>query len=134
MNELTHAESTTGRYINWYSGRAMDIRMRFRVRVADLLEQRGLKQKALSADKSEGWISNIMTGRRGVRLQDLESIAGVLGVPPSELIRAPEDTMIELTATEGRIVEAFRRLSPTEQQALLTVATLRYRKVGRPAK
>jgi len=112
----------------------MDIRMRFRVRVADLLEQRGLKQKSLVADKTEGWISNIMTGRRGVRLEDLDTIAGVLNVPPAELIRDPHNQTFELTPNEIRLVEAFRRLSPTEQQALLTLATLRYRKVGRPAK
>lgn len=111
--------------------------MRFRVRVADLLEQRGLKQKALIGENTEGWISNIMTGRRGVRLEDLETIAGVLGIPPAELIRDPENSTLELTPTEVRLVQAFRALSGHEQHAVLTIATLRQRKAratgGRPS-
>lgn len=112
----------------------MNILMRFRVRVADLLEQRGLKQKELRGDHTEGWISNIMTARRGVGLEDLESIANILNIPPAELIRDPMNTTLELTPNEIRLVQAFRALSGHEQNAVLTMATLRQRsgKAGRP--
>lgn len=135
MSQLALPESLTVSYKACYSAGGMDIRMRFRVRVADLLEQRGLKQKALRADNSEGWISNIMTGRRGIRLEDLETIAGILNTPPAELIRDPANAILELTPLEVRLVEAFRVLSGHEQAALLTIATLRQRKArqaGRP--
>jgi transcriptional regulator with XRE-family HTH domain len=133
VSDLACIEAFTLRYSE---NDSMNIRMRFRVRVADLLERRGLKQKTLIGDNTEGWISNIMTGRRGVRLEDLEAIANILNVPPSELIRAPTDVTLELTPQEVRLVEAFRVLSGVEQHALLMVATLRQRsgKAGRPTR
>lgn len=106
---------------------------RFRLRVISLLEDRKQTQKSLRGDKTEGWISNIMLGRRGIKIQDAEEIADILNVPLAELIRRPEDQVYELSPTETRLIEAFRRMSLTEQHALLTMATLRYRKVGRPA-
>jgi transcriptional regulator with XRE-family HTH domain len=111
----------------------MTIVERFRLRVIGLLEDRGLTQKAIRGSKTEGWVSNIITGRRGIRLNDVEQIADALNVPVAELMRRPEDHVYDLSQTESRLIEAFRKLSHHEQQALLTMATLRFRRVGRPS-
>lgn len=110
----------------------MTIVERFRLRVIALLEDRGLTQKSIRGTKTEGWVSNIITGRRGIRLIDVEEVANALNVPVAELMRRPEDRCYDLSSTEARLIEAFRRLSHVEQQALLTVATLRFRHIGRP--
>lgn len=115
-------------------GTSMTVVERFRLRVISLLEDRGLKQNMIRGSKTEGWVSNILTGRRGIRLNDVEEIASALNVPVAELVRRPDDRTYDLTATEARLIEAFRRLSQTEQHALLTLATLRFRHVGRPTR
>lgn len=107
---------------------------RFVLRVTGLLADRKQTQKSLRGEYSEGWISNIVKLRRALKLDDAEDIAEALGVPLSELIRRPDDRTYELNGTEARLLDAFRRMSPTEQQSLITIATLRYRKVGRPHK
>jgi transcriptional regulator with XRE-family HTH domain len=106
---------------------------RFRMRVLDLLEDRGINQKALRGEFTEGWISNKLQGRRKLYFSDVEQIADALNVPMSELVRHPEDRTYDLSATEARLIEAFRKLSQNEQQALLTLATSRFRAVGRPS-
>lgn len=105
---------------------------RFRLRVLDLLEDRGLFQKDLKGPFSAGWISNKLKGSRGLYFRDVTQIAEALNVPVSELVRHPDDKTYDLSALEARLIEAFRKLSITEQQALLTMATLRHRGPGRP--
>lgn len=107
---------------------------RFVLRVTGLLEDRKQPQKSLRGEKTEGWISNIVKLRRALKLNDADEIAEALGVPLSELVRRPEDRTYELSGNEARLLDAYRRMSPVEQQALITIATLRYRKVGRPKK
>jgi hypothetical protein len=107
---------------------------RFLLRVNGLLQDRRQTQKSLRGDKTEGWISNIMRERRALKLNDADELAETLGVPLAELVRRPDDRTYELTGTEARVIEAFRRLSPTEQQAAIALLTLRQRKVGRPPK
>jgi transcriptional regulator with XRE-family HTH domain len=105
----------------------MTLAQRFRLRVAEILEGKGLHQKDLAAEGKDSWVSNKLAGRRGITLQDVEQIAGALNVPPAELVRSPADRVYELRAVEAEIVEAFRKLSDGEQRALLTIATLRLR-------
>src|SRR3977135_4227089 len=104
---------------------------RFRVRVMGLIEDRGLNQKDLKGSKTEGWISNIVTGRRGIKLNDVEGIAEALNVPVAELVRKPEDRVYDLSATEARLIEAFRKIPAQEQQAILILSTARFRQDGR---
>lgn len=100
---------------------------RFRLRVISLLEEKGWTQKSLKGDSSEGWISNVITGRRNLKLDDAEKIAARLQRPLAELLRRPDDHVYELDNLEARLVEAFRAMNETEQQAFITIATLRQR-------
>jgi len=100
---------------------------RFRLRVIEVLEQRGLTQKSLKGDRTEGWIANIIAGRRNLRLDDAERIADALQMPLSELVRRPDDRTYELDNLESLLVETFRQFSVEEQKALLTVITVRHR-------
>lgn len=130
-NATLHAE--------WYSGgivASLTARERFRLRVISLLEQRGLTQKALKGERSEGWISNIIAGRRNLKLDDAQQIADALQTPLAELLTRPDDQLYELDNLESLLIESFRQLAPDEQKALLTITTLRHRQApyasGRP--
>jgi hypothetical protein len=107
---------------------------RFVLRVTGLLAERRQTQKSLRGDKSEGWISNIVKLRRALKLDDADEIANALEVPLSELVRRPEDVTYQLSGPEARLLDAYRQLAQAEQQSILTLATLRSRRVGRPVK
>lgn len=109
------------------AARILRLTERFRLRVIGLLEEKGLHQKDLRGSKTEGWVSNIITGRRGIKLDDVEGIAEALNVPVAELVRRGDDRVYDLSGTEARLIDAFRQLSFNEQTSLLTLATLRLR-------
>lgn len=100
---------------------------RFRLRVIEVLDARGLTQKSIRGTKTEGWIANIIAGRRNLRLDDAEAIADALQMPLSELVRRADDRTYELDNLESLLVETFRQFHPDEQKALLTIVTLRQR-------
>lgn len=112
----------------------MNATKRFVLRVTELLAERKQTQKSLRGENSEAWISNIVKLRRALKLDDADDIATALDVPLSELVRRPEDVTYELDGTEARLLDAYRQLAPVEQQALITLATLRTRRIGRPSK
>lgn len=93
------------------------------MRVADLLEARGLTQKRLAelVGKPQPTISRLLSGHRGIRVNDLDAVAQVLLVPVAELLRAPDDPIYELNPREGDLIRRFRALSPAGQDALLTL-------------
>ena len=105
---------------------------RFILRVQEYIDK-GVRQKDLKGPNSEGWISNILKARRGLSLNDAEMIAEALKVPLAELLRRPDDAIYELDNLEGRLIEAYRALARPEQEALLTLATLRQRQGTAPA-
>lgn len=105
---------------------------RFILRVQEVLDSGEFKQKDLSVGNSEGWISNILKARRGLRLNDAAEIAAAMGRPLSELVRETENTLYELDNLEARAIEAFRQLSKAEQEAFVTIVTLRHRPGATP--
>lgn len=105
----------------------MTARERFLLRVHSVREQRNLHQKDLKGSNSEQWISNKLRGLRDLSLNEAEEIADALQVPLAELLRRPDDLVYELDNLEGRLIDAFRQLNAAEQDALLTLSTLRLR-------
>jgi transcriptional regulator with XRE-family HTH domain len=100
---------------------------RFRLRVLSILDDRDIAQKTLRGANSESWISNKLRGTRGLALNDAEEIAAALQVPIAELLRRPDDQLYELDNAEVRVVDAFRQLAAHEQDAVVTLLTLRQR-------
>lgn len=115
----------------------------FWIRVQDALRDRKESGREKVRDQdladatgntSKSWAGNMRALRREITLNDAAAIAERLEMPLSELVRRPDDVTYELTGLEARVIEAYRTLQPSEREALLTLATLRYRKVGRPKK
>lgn len=110
---------------------AMNALQRVVQRIGDALDdptEQGKKRKQLEfakqANKSAGWISNILAERRGVRLKDLDAIAEVLGVPPGELVREFDDALVETTPLERRFLDRIRQLRPEDRRAYMTTLTV----------
>lgn len=56
------------------------------------------------------WVSNLLTGRFGLSLDELDAAARAVGVPPSELVRDYDEEARVLTPSESRILRALRQL------------------------
>jgi transcriptional regulator with XRE-family HTH domain len=109
----------------------MDAMERLRRRLRELLDERTpggkIRQKKLcqflegrgEKGKSEAWLSNILQGRRGIRLADLDGIAEFFNLPPGELIRHEGDELVEVTPMELAILRKFRRLDGEDLRAQL---------------
>jgi len=116
----------------------MDAMERLRRRLRVLLDERlpggKIRQKRLCAflqgrgdkSKSEAWLSNILKGRRGVRLKDLDGIADFFAMPPGELIRNEGDALWELTPLEMAVIKRWRRLDYDDKRSMLTFMELRH--------
>lgn len=100
-----------------------DAPTRVRQRIARLLDDRGLTQRALARALEHGdqWASNLLSGRQQLAWEDVDKVAKFLRVPPSELVRVSDDAW-ELTPTEMRVVRALRMLPPTIRDHLVTLA------------
>ncbi len=73
------------------------------------------REFASRVGKSQPWLQQIVAGRNKVRLDDLDRVAGALGVPPAELIREPENELVEVIPDELRLLRLFRAM-PREQR------------------
>lgn len=108
----------------------MDAMQRLRRRLAVLLDDRTpggrLRQKTLARylNKSEAWLSNILAGRKGLRLVDLDQLAEFFALPPAELIRRESDNLVEVTPTELALLRKFRRMDEAMRNAILKIAGL----------
>lgn len=106
---------------------AMD---RLRRRIQELLDLRThtgkLRQKRLAEhlNKSEAWLSNILEGRRGLRLNDLDEVAEFFRVPPSELVRTYDTELEEVTPSERTLLRRLRRAKPEDRDAIFRFAGL----------
>lgn len=107
-----------------------DAMERLRRRLAILIDERSnasrFRQKALARhlNKTEAWLTNVLNGRRGLRLVDLDTIADFFHVPPSELIRAGDDPLVEVSPSELALLKKMRRSSPSFREAVWTLAGL----------
>ena len=100
-----------------------DAATRVRQRIARLLDERGVTQRAFAKAIGHGdqWASNLLSGRSQLTWDDLDKVAKFLNVPPSEIVRVSEDPW-ELTPTEMRVVRALRMLPPLVRDHLVTLA------------
>lgn len=120
----------TGSRLRGYLWAYMDALERFRTRLRAYLDDRTssrkLRQKALAQHlkKSEAWLSNVLDGKRGFRLVDLDLVADFFRVPPSELIRENNTELVEVTPTERTLLRTFRRADSNLRNSILTLAGL----------
>ena len=100
-----------------------DAATRIRQRIARLLDERGLTQRAMAHAIGHGdqWASNLLTGRQQLAWEDVDKIADFLRVPPGELVRVSDEAW-ELTPTEMRTVRALRMLPPAVRDHLVMLA------------
>lgn len=108
----------------------MDAMERLRRRLALLLDDRTptgkIRQKHLARHlgKSEAWLANILSGKRGLRLVDLDPIAEFFHVPPSELVRERDAELIEVTPSELALLRKARRATEKDREAIFTLIGL----------
>ena len=109
---------------------SMDAMERLRRRIHELLDIRThtgkLRQKRLAEHlgKSEAWLSNILEGRRGLRLTDLDHVADFFRVPPSELVRSYDTELEEVTPSERTLLRRLRRAKTEDRDAIYRFAGL----------
>lgn len=114
---------------------------RVRQRLAEWVKQTGhgaqrRLAKAVGAyfgesSRSDQWISDILSGRNDPTLHDLDAFADAMDIPPGELVRFPDKAYAELTMAELIVVEAFRAVSFTAQQHIVSVLRALIGKSGR---
>lgn len=83
----------------------------------------GLRRTKLAKDvgHTPTWLSNVMTGRRGVRVADLDKIADFFRLPVGELVRLDDDEMVEVTPTEKKLLRRFRRANQDLRHLIMSV-------------
>lgn len=101
---------------------------RCRLRLRQLLDERTpagrLRQKTFAKHMghSEAWLSNVLNGTRGLRIVDLDKVADFFRIPVSELIRETDADLMEVTATERKLIRKVRRVSEEYRVTIYTLA------------
>jgi transcriptional regulator with XRE-family HTH domain len=112
----------------------MNAMERLRGRLALLLDDRTpagkIRQKRLAdyMGKSEAWLSNVLSGKRGLRIVDLDKLSEFFHIPPSELVREGNGELVEVTPTELRLLRRLRgieRTDPELRDGILKIAGIR---------
>lgn len=70
---------------------------------------------------SPQWASGVFTGKNDLRLEHLDAVAELLGVPPGDLVRREKDLYIEVIPTEMMFLRHLRKLPDTVRHQLLHV-------------
>lgn len=91
-------------------------RARERLRLA--LDQDGWTQRELAkrVGKSQPWLQKILTGENALRLDDIDTVARALSIPPAELIRESGNELIEVSPAETQLLRSYRALAPEIRQ------------------
>jgi transcriptional regulator with XRE-family HTH domain len=95
---------------------------RVRIRVREEMQKRNLSQSDVAGlveglDQSK--VSRLLSGEQRITLDELEYLAFAISVPPSELIRdRGMEWMAEMTPTEMRILEHYRRADEELQRSI----------------
>src|SRR4051812_42466701 len=103
----------------------MDAMERCRRRLQGLLgeETSGgkLRQKTFAKymGHSEAWLTNVLSGKRGLRLVDLDRVAEFFRLPVSELVAEIDTELIEVTPTERKLIRAFRRMDQAYKDSVM---------------
>jgi transcriptional regulator with XRE-family HTH domain len=106
----------------------MDAMERCRKRITLWLDERTptgkIKQKTFARHmgKSEAWLANILSGKRGLRLLDLDAVAEFFRVPVSELVRDFDNELMEVTPSERALLKKIRRVDADCRETILRVA------------
>jgi len=87
-----------------------DVQARIRKRIQDRLQDLRMTQRELAkaTGHDDAWISGILAGRHGLHWKDFDAVAEKLRVSPSELVRADDAELRELTPTETKLLKHFQ--------------------------
>lgn len=100
----------------------MNAAERVRRRIAELLAERGWTQAALAAalGKTSPWMSQLLSGRLNLGLDELDAVALACGSTAVELVRDPEQFQYcaDLTPSEMAMLRRYRKLGPSIRDAL----------------
>ena len=117
-----------------YSGAnltTMNAAERVRQMVIALMDERKFSQRdfAERMGRSQPWVAKVIRGpRKGgqdVRLEDLDDLALALGVTSVELVRDHGlEFVAELTPSEMRVLQQFRKLPAPLQQTVRDMLTI----------
>lgn len=72
--------------------------------------------------KSEAWLTNVLAGKRGLRIVDLDRVADFFRVPVSELVRETDADLVEVTPSEKALLRKLRRMSDDYRTSIYTLA------------
>lgn len=74
------------------------------------------REIARRCGKSDAWLSNIVNGHAKIRLDDLEQIAGILGVSVADLVDDQPRTVMRLDLDEQDLIGWYRTLPEKVQR------------------
>lgn len=106
--------------------------------LCDLLDDRTpgakIKQKTFAKHMhhSEAWLTNVLHGKRGMRIVDLDKMAEFFHLPVSEFVREPDAELIEVTPSEKALLRRLRRTSQNYRDSVLTLAGMAPPHINRP--
>lgn len=98
------------------------------MRLRQLLDERTpaglMRQKTFAKHMghTEAWVSNILSGKRGLRIVDIDKVADFFRIPPGELVRETDSDLVEVTPTERKLLRKIRRVSDEYRQTIFTLA------------
>jgi hypothetical protein len=82
--------------------------------------------KTFSANHGKGhgdqWVSNLLKGRFGLSLEELDEAARALRTTPSDLVRHPDDQSWIIPPHEMRLLRATRTLPPAIRDHMIVLA------------
>lgn len=110
----------------------MDAMERLRRRLNLMIDERTdagkIRHNALARfmGKSEVWLSNVLSGKRGIRIKDLDKLADFFRIPVSELVRESDAELIEVTPSELALLRKLRRAPDAFKDSILTIAGLQH--------
>src|SRR5688572_10450224 len=88
-----------------------DVQTRIRSRIRDRLAELRMHQRELAqrCGHDDSWITGILAGRQGLHWKDFDTVADVLELTPSDLVRYEDSLMLEVKPTEARLPHSYRQ-------------------------
>lgn len=100
-----------------------DAMSRVRRRIRERLDELGMTGRelvqAMNPPKSDAWISGILAGSQGLQLENLDEVAAILRLSPTELTRHDDADLRELTPSEMRLLRHYQNWPSEIQQRWL---------------
>lgn len=100
-----------------------DAKHRVRRRIRARLDELGMtgREVAKALDKSDAWISGVLSGAQALSLEDLDAVARTLRMSPSDLTRLDDSELRELRPHELRWLRHYNRWPSQHQERFLRV-------------